>query len=243
MNLIDANLENLTRLWKRYGAMQITGDAQAQAYHNTRWPHRCWWEGGAFADSDLASFIDGIPESATVSIWPTQGDRSDIERQLERRDWICAFQQTAMSLTLNHVSNGSSSEASFRVQPVKTPAGVKEWIAVGSDAFGYTIDVPVIEQFIDDRDVRLVLGTLDGQAVASALLYKTGDVVGVHQLGVCRAFQGRGLARQLMQSLLVAVAKWQGKTVVLQASEAGLPLYQRLGFVSQFVIKNYQKAV
>lgn len=241
MNLIDANLINLTNLWKRYGAIQIADNGQVQVYRNTYWPHRCWLEGDSVANNDMTSFIDHIPDSATVSLWSTKGANPCIEQQLRQRGWRCTFKLTAMCFNLNGLSSISPSDASFRMQPVNTLADVKEWVEIGSDAFGYNIDVPVIEKLINESDFRLLLGTFNGEAVASALLYKTGDTVGVHQLGVKCSFQGRGIARQFMQRLLIAGTKWQGKAVVLQASEVGLPLYESLRFTRQFIIDNYQK--
>ncbi len=71
--------------------------------------------------------------------------------------------------------------------------------------------------------------------------YKTGDTIGIHQVGVKPCFQGQGIARHLMAALLMRCQNWQAKRAVLQASSAGLPLYQSLGFNSQFIIKSYQQ--
>lgn len=76
----------------------------------------------------------------------------------------------------------------------------------------------------------------DSQPVATGLLFKTGAVVGIHQIGVPAEHQGRGYATQMMRILIQYADQWQADSVVLQASTAGRPVYQKLGFVEQFLI-------
>jgi GNAT superfamily N-acetyltransferase len=256
------NLSNLTSLWKKYGAQVIERNTPPLLHANTRWPHRCWLDLGRLSCDGIDPIVLGhtndnawleqVPESAVFPIWPMMIDKGDchaglfepqgIETRLIEKDWACTFEQTAMYLSLEAGADyAPKAHPEFQVKTVRTPEDVAAWIDIGSEAFDYRIDRSVIETFINDEDVQLLLGCHNDQAIACALLYKTGDVIGVHQVGVMQAFQGKGVARRLMLNILSACALWQGRYVVLQASEAGKPLYDSLGFEAQFLIRNFQK--
>lgn len=252
MQLHAANIANLTSLWKKYGARTVNGDSGSSLYVNTSWPDRCWYDRGATSETDMEMLLDNAPDSAVVPVWPTISDSGHmepagrIERLLEQRlmagNRVCGFEQAAMYLDLKDESESKSiAKSGFELRPVSTSDEVKAWVDIGSEAFDYCIDRAVIEPLRHDKAVQVLLGCQNGKPVASGLIYKTGDVVGVHQLGVKQAFQGKGIARCFMQEIIAACAQWQGEYLVLQASEAGRPLYDRLGFSHQFAIKNFCK--
>jgi len=263
MHIHEANLTNLTGLWKKYGSQHIKGSTLPLLHANTHWPHRCWFDWGTLSGegirqtiqghADNNTLLDNVPESAVVPVWPIISSAGDdghatlfeqqlIEKQLIKKKWVCGFEQMAMYLELQEGAAYSPSDPTgFQVNPVRTSEDVAQWVDIGSEAFAYNIDRSVIEQLINDKDIQILLGFQNGQAVASALLYKTGDIIGLHQVGVKQAFQGQGIARCFMQDIREACALWQGKYIVLQASQAGQPLYDSLGFRAQFTIKNYQR--
>lgn len=263
MHIHEANIANLTGLWKKYGSQPIKGSTLPLLNANTHWPHRCWFDWGTLSDegirrvlqrnADNNTLLDNVPESAIVPVWPmlnrtdedeygVQFKQQLIENLLIERKWVCGFEQIAMYLDLQErVACSPSVRIGFQVNPVHTPEEVKSWVDISSEAFAYSIDRPVIEQLINDKDIQILLGFQSGQAVASALLYKTGNIIGLHQVGVKQAFQGKGIARCFMQEIIADCVRWQVKYIVLQASQVGQPLYSRLGFREQFYIKNYRK--
>lgn len=243
MGIDEANLMNLMSLWKKYGARLINQNKFPALYSNIGWPHRCWFtlgEDHLIADhADDFSWLAALPEPVIIPVWPTT---SRLEKKLREEQWVCVFNQLAMYLPLDaRTTHLPPKRPGFQVMPVRSPEDVKRWVDIGSEAFAYPIDHKVIAYVLDDLDIRLLIGWQDEQAVASALLYKTGNILGVHQFAVKPDFQGQGIARSFMQALIAMSASWRGKYVVLQASQAGQPLYESLGFAEQFVINNYQK--
>lgn len=238
MHLDAANIKNLTDLWKMYGAMPIHHKETVGCLVNTHWPHRCWLPGPL---PRTATWLDDVPARAIVSIWDP-ATHTVLETPLQQAQWICAFEQTAMGLALPEEPQGESEvSASIQVVPVTTAEDVREWVSIGSEAFAYFIDQPVIEGLLNKEDVRILLAMESNQAVACALLYKTDDVIGIHQVAVRPDCQGKGIAKQLLKTLIAIGQQWQGRWMVLQASDAGIPLYESVGFERQFVIKNYRK--
>lgn len=78
----------------------------------------------------------------------------------------------------------------------------------------------------------MLLGIVDGTpAVAGSLLIREG-VAGIYSLTVRPDFRGRGLGRWMMQGLHSQAFREGCRSVVLQATKAGLPLYEKLGYRS-----------
>jgi ribosomal protein S18 acetylase RimI-like enzyme len=262
MNIDEANLNNLTGLWRKYGFDVLQGEIGSAMLINPSWPYRCWYQSPLFVvdrrDHSLQTLdddtlLDGIPQSAIIPVWsllgsrptnllPFQEEHAVLEKVLIAQKWTSHFEQTAMFLELQReTANAPSVNAEFSMRVVSSYEELALWIDVCEDAFGYDIDSLVLEPLIGDKEIQIILGDLNGQAAAAALLYKTGNTIGIHQVGVRKAFQGKGIASCLMNEILALCVQWGGENAVLQASEAGVSLYRRLGFNSRFIIKNYRR--
>jgi GNAT superfamily N-acetyltransferase len=262
MHIDEANLSNLTQLWHKYGSQRLKTTTLPFLQANIHWPHRCWIDWKARPDNDAAqrqgdindnSWVENIPESTVFPLWRTMSTDNNlpaskfepqvIEQLLLDKHWYCAFEQTAMYLALaDDIKHLPQTRPGFKVKPVDTLEDINVWTDIASEAFAYQIDLSVIQQLVNDEDIQLLLGWENDQAIASGLLYKTGDNIGVHQVGVKQVFQGKGFAKCFMLDIITICAQWQGKYIVLQASQAGKPLYEKLGFKSQFLIKNFVRA-
>ncbi|MEW5057222.1 MAG: GNAT family N-acetyltransferase [Cycloclasticus sp.] len=259
MHINKANLSNLMGLWRKYGSRPNNEGALPLRHANIHWPHRYWFDENtddiAYPVQDYSndsSWLNDVPDSAVIPVWFVVSDNKNgdatpflqqhIEKQLLENNWRCVFEQTAMYKELpEEVPCIPLTRVGFQVIKARSSEDIKKWVGISSEAFAYDIDLPVIEKLFNDKDIQILVGWQDEQAVASALLYKTGDIVGIHQVGVKKAFQGQGIARYFMHKIIMAGALWQAKHIVLQASQAGQPLYESLGFRAQFTIKNYQR--
>lgn len=257
MHIDQANIFNLKSLWKKYGSQihSVNNETrklvQSNLHINTHWPYRCWFD-GEITLNDF-SWLSTVPKTAIFPISLTLDDKNNsveaaseleiIERHLQKDHWHCMFEQTAMFLSLANDANEYRVEprTGFTVKAVVTPQDITMWLEIVSDAFGYCVERTVIEKLINEPDMQILMAYQHDQAIASAILYKTGGIIGLHQVGVKKNYQGKGFARSFMKELIEACHLWQGKNIVLQASSSGKPLYEKLGFKAQFSIKNYQR--
>jgi predicted N-acetyltransferase YhbS len=77
-----------------------------------------------------------------------------------------------------------------------------------------------------------------GRVLGTVMAWRYGeDFATVGMVIVASDVQGQGLGRKLMEAMLDRLA---GRTVVLNATAAGLPLYEKLGFVETGVIHQHQ---
>lgn len=260
MNIDQANIANLKSLWKEYGSKthsinsEIATVSKTKLHYSINWPHRCWVNDPTALNDYLT--LKYAPESSIFPVWPVLhneqsteqiiAEQLQVEKELKNNNWYCILEQKAMTLSLANSSSGTTIDQiqphpHFTIHKVKTTRDMSVWINIASKAFGYPIDHLVIERLLNKQDIKLLIARDSGQAAASALLYKTDDIIGIHQVGVKPNFQGKGLARHFMQKIINICQLWQANNIVLQASAAGKPLYESLGFTEQFSIKNYKK--
>lgn len=233
MHINQLNLHNLTSLWKKYGASTVAETFSSALLASNSWPYRAWVEG----KPDLALQVTKTPHSHRLFMHSgnpeNQAVHQDATTQLNS-DWQLEFEQTAMYLPLKNYQTKPIEDSNFALSKITDYAHLQEWLAISSEAFNYEMDESVFTPLLNDPDIEIYLGKVNEKPAVSALLFKTDNVTGLHQMGVKNAFQGQGLAKKAMHLLIDKAVKHQSDYMVLQASPMGLPLYQGLGFESIF---------
>jgi ribosomal protein S18 acetylase RimI-like enzyme len=78
--------------------------------------------------------------------------------------------------------------------------------------------------------VLAVVASLDGAPASTGLACLAGDVAGIYNVATLPAARGLGLGAAVMTALIEAVRAREARLVVLESTEDGRPLYERLGF-------------
>lgn len=236
------NIDNLTSLWRKMGVENNSEVAVDGLTISQTWPNRFWFDWSASANQIAAidNLLSHLPARAVIPVWTDAGEKpGQLERNLLDEGFSVSFQQLAMYLDLQTAQREAI--PALDITKVQAPQDLETWTATASAAFGYWIDIAAIEKVATDIDVTLLLVKQDGEPVATALVYKTGAVIGAHLVGVPEAYRGRGIAKALMRYVINLSNDLGGNFLMLQASAVGEPLYRQLGFVPQFVIKNYHR--
>lgn len=232
--LDKANIDNLTALWRAMGSRADSG-----LHASAGWPHRWWFDWGEEPAAPAGGLLVQLPPAAMVPVWAADERNSPLEQALVRSGFTVCLEQRAMHLKLDDWTGGAP--AQLRLTRVTSLSQTESWTRVCSHAFGYRIDVAPIRRIASDSAARLLLARVDGRLAATALLYKTGEVIGVHQLGVLPEYRGRGVAGALLRNILADCRQWRGRYVTLQSSAAGEGLYRKLGFAPRFNIRTYRR--
>lgn len=242
-DLNQLNIDNLTSLWRKMGVENKSEFAVERLTISRTWPNRYWfdWSADIKHINTIAPVLDQLPLTAVVPVWEGAGAPvKQLEIFLKDECFQILFLQLAMYLDLQSVTPFEL--PALDIVTVQSSADIETWVATASAAFGYWIDSAAIQAIVDLPDVKLLLLKKNGQAAATALVYQTGDIIGVHLVGVPDEFRGQGLARVIMKYVIGLSITMGGKFLTLQASAAGEPLYRQLGFIPQFVIKNYKRS-
>jgi GNAT superfamily N-acetyltransferase len=112
---------------------------------------------------------------------------------------------------------------------------VRRWDAfrdVTAEGFGMplaAVEALYAPGLLDDSRVQAFIGTVDGREVATAVSVRTGATIGVYGIATIPDARGRGFGTALTWHLLSdADPGWD--VAILQASEMGRPVYERMGF-------------
>ena len=237
-----ANIDNLTTLWKKMGAKTQVTSTQVEYYSAPSWPNRCWFDWDIDTDSidEIEGVLDILRQNQIVPIWDKTGCKvGRLEQTLINSGFSVMLEQTAMELNAKDFSAQDLPTSVIKL--VSSAEDVETWVEVGSKAFGYQIDAQVISRLVSDDDIKLFIYYYENTPAGTALLCKTSEVIGVHQVGVSPEFQGKRIGSSLMKFLISVCREWQGEFITLQASSAGKGLYERLGFKPQFMIRSYRR--
>jgi len=241
--LNTANIKNLTALWKVMGSTPCTSHDMENFQQSVSWPHRCWhhFEQAVNEIPTLNHNLKQLSEDCIIPLWKLQDTETEqLEKSLQSNEFTISSEQTAMYLDLNNYP--VMKDPSPLIRPIFSPQGVQVWTDIAANSFGYEIDINVIQKILQHPDVHLYIIYEDNRPAATAMLFKTGEVIGLHQLGVLPEFRGKGIARKMMYDLINLCANTSSRYITLQASIAAERLYLQLGFTTQFKITNYQRS-
>ncbi len=80
----------------------------------------------------------------------------------------------------------------------------------------------------------LVLGAVEGRPVARAMTILTGRIAGIHNVYVPPSQRSRGYGAAITAAAVEVGRQLGADAACLEATELGLPVYERLGFTRRF---------
>lgn len=111
-------------------------------------------------------------------------------------------------------------------------ASMADFQAVAAEAFG--MPAPMARtvfrpELLDFDDMRAFVGYVEDRPVACAASYQTDDIVGIYTVATVAAARGRGYGTAITAAAMVDTPA-PATLAVLQASDMGRPVYERMGF-------------
>jgi ribosomal protein S18 acetylase RimI-like enzyme len=184
-------------------------------------------------DGPLAE-LEGFP---TLTAWiPTVGDWTALEAHLAARGFVADDELPAMMAPLDALPEPvvpAGATWSMAAGPAGL-AGVVEALCAG---FGIPDDLrSFIAGVVDgigrspDGPLRQFLAVVDGRPAATALGVLCGETLAVYNVATIPDFRGRGLGRLVTLAAMRDGAVRGARTAVLESSEDGYSVYERLGF-------------
>ncbi|GEA08253.1 hypothetical protein KUL42_30140 [Alteromonas sp. KUL42] len=215
------NSSNLLALWRCYGAEKKGG-----LWFSTGWPHRVWhdtldYDTTIRALSDI--HINEKYQVATMSNKSTEVNVSSTELNADATLRLMHFHIPRAPQILE-------SHARLELLERDDMEGIRAFMNMCSEGFGYAIELASLCRAAKQEGAKLGFLQVNNVRVATILLFRQGESLGVFQLTVPPNYRGKQYATQLMLQT-IDWAQTQGVSLItLQASDMGLALYQRLGF-------------
>ncbi|WP_417611901.1 GNAT family N-acetyltransferase [Owenweeksia hongkongensis] len=237
MSIINKNIENLSSLWElagnQYQALQLHDTFKSVVIPDSQWPNRIWSN-----SMHIPLNITGVSDFMVSRSTPTTLSVFNRDQSAETpslKDLKKTSEQIGMHLKLEN----SFPNSELSLERVNEQIGSGLWSHLFEKSFGYSIPSQVVMRLIKHADFFILIsGT---KPIGTALLYHSNsEVMGIHSLGIIPEFRRQGFAEQAMYKLLNIAYLQNFEYAVLQASAAGLGIYKKLGFSSDFTIENYR---
>lgn len=239
MNAVQANINNVTSLWAR-AASAFDRYVEAASFNygyipGSDWPNKIWLHEVPTAASlgGIASLMAENCPKLSFSYFDT-GSAGITEQIL-----ASGFQELhflhGMSLKPEQPFDNQSP---LKFKAVEKLQDIRDWCFVFEKAFGYHISPETLARTLHSIDYFNIQSA--GRTIGTMAHSWTGKVMGLYSMGVLPEARGKGVARDAMHFALNRALIREAELVILQASQMGLPMYARLGFATDFIMRTYK---
>jgi len=115
-----------------------------------------------------------------------------------------------------------------------TPGDMRDHRALLAAGFGMPteiLDRVMADRLLDDPNAGIVVGRVDGVPVTTAMLAMSGETAGVYNVATLPDRRGHGYGEAATWAVIGEGARRGCTHSILQSSDAGHPVYERMGFV------------
>ncbi len=140
------------------------------------------------------------------------------------------IEQTMMEMDLKNCNFIDDEYTNIKV--IDKKSDVKEWFKAVSNVFK-VFELELYEKLFDDDDIVFLAMYSGDIIVSTTMLFIQGEVAGLHLVGTNSEYRGCGLGSLITKYALKYALERGCKTAVLQASEMGIPIYEKIGFVER----------
>jgi GNAT superfamily N-acetyltransferase len=191
------------------------------------------------AADDVAALIADVRGWFPFGVrWTWQTSPLDRPSDLAPRLAAAGFGQVnrlpAMALDLTGVAPQPMS--SVNVREVRDRPDVEAWLTV-RDA-NHPLDAPTRAAWLETRPAipdpavrQFVARAPGGRPAGSMTLYLDGETAGLYHVDVIASARGQGVGSAMTLAALMAARESGARLAVLTATELGMRLYRRLGFL------------
>lgn len=239
MNTIQANIDNLTSLWRTIGERAHAYTSRKDFDHSvisySQWPNRLWFHHD-LNEINIKAAKEVLQATSTrlvLPYWDIYGGQS--YKLLEENGFEKQSEQIGMSLRLNQEYQKIGS---LRTEKVSNESTALLWEKLFMQAFNYKISHKLILSSYDEIDYLIAYH--ENKTVGTGIVYSSENaVVGIHAMGIVPEMRRKGFAEKMMINILSQSARQGFKYATLQASSMGKGLYLKLGFEEEFILTNY----
>jgi ribosomal protein S18 acetylase RimI-like enzyme len=170
-------------------------------------------------------------------VWIAAHADADLERHALEAGYAAVSATGAPRMALDHPIAAGSPPDTVSLDEVRDEAGRLDFLAVVVDAYADSFlprDAAEAQLAslgaVCGPQVRSVVAREAGRPLATAMTVGSGPVAGVQLVGTIPEARRRGLGELCTRWAIGAGFEFGAQAVVLEASEAGEPIYRRLGF-------------
>ena len=138
-----------------------------------------------------------------------------------------------VAFPVDHLARMAPDLPRFQIRRVTDAAGVEDHRVVVTEGFDVACSVAVATtglELLGTPECTIYVGYGEGLRVTSGLGWRSGRVIGVYAISTVPAARRRGYGEAMTARVIADGIAAGCDVAVLQASETGRPIYERLGF-------------
>ncbi|MDQ1166315.1 GNAT family N-acetyltransferase [Flavobacterium sp. SORGH_AS_0622] len=237
-NLIKDNIDNLTALWRTVATPLLSyhkfDPFEFSQIKNSGWPNRLWLRED-IKEENLPQIMEIMEKNPGLVIpyWDIFGSNSS--EFFENKGFKIRIQLMAMALKLD---KKFTLQNKLNFKRVLNEEDAKTWSDIYPLSFSYVISKETLVH--NYENIKFYLVHFEEKPIGTLTLFQTGNVMGIHGVGVIPEMRKKGFAEEIMKFALNEAIDAGCEYAQLQASALGKGIYTRLGFEDLFLITNYQ---
>jgi ribosomal protein S18 acetylase RimI-like enzyme len=123
----------------------------------------------------------------------------------------------------------------LEIQPVRDMASLRGFIEVSAEAFEIPEETragwgQLISKLWGQPNIFGFLGNLNGEPVSTSVLVLHESVASIYMVATLKEARGKGIGSAMTREPLIYAQEAGRDIAVLEASEMGFPVYERMGF-------------
>lgn len=171
-------------------------------------------------------------------------NRSDWESFLANYDFGFSDGTPGMAMDLHTLPQSPSMTDGLDIHIVEDEAEMRTWAHVFTLGYGMPADweSAIFKLWFSlglDFPVQNYLGYLDGKPISTSTVFYADGVAGIYDVATLPEARGRGLGTALTLAPLLDAREEGYRIGVLQSSEMGFSVYQKMGFKHVCQIENF----
>jgi len=239
MTNLKSNILNLTSLWKSATQPFNTYNEDEHIGYcfipNSQWPNKIWLKSEHNVDTlnEIKLLLKSELDNLTFSYFDLNSSKKNIIFEYQ------GFEETSlqygMCLTLKEKIKVSKQ---LMFQLVTNTDYSKKWSYSFQEAFGYHISEETINKTFHNINYYLIYD--QEQIIGTVISHQTKSTIGIHSLGIIPNMRGKGYATQIMYHLINKGIEQGCNLATLQASKMAKSMYEKMGFTTEFIMRNYK---
>ena len=138
-----------------------------------------------------------------------------------------------MPLMTYHPSDTPAAHGNYQIERVESEQGLHEVSRVLANAFELpleSVDRVLATMLLHGHGMDIFLARENGDTISTVQSTHAGDIVGIWAMGTLSEHQRKGVGRALLDYVIAYHYARGARLFYLLATEAGKPLYERIGF-------------
>lgn len=152
-----------------------------------------------------------------------------------------------MAININGFSRDIRKTPDIKIVKADDAETIKAWSKIAGISFGVSEKIMRDMQKMytavgskNDNRLFYYMGLKNGVPAATTLLFKDGDIAGLYMVGTLPEARGNGIAAAMVVHALKEAASMGCSVAILQASEMGKGVYDKIGFKEYCTIDIYK---